>query len=66
MEKGKTKDEPKKVTKKAGTVLDDDMLIQVSGGGAESKLKIYCQCGLGSKPDVNGLCVRCKRKVKPS
>ena len=61
-----SKSEAKKVIKKAGTVLDDDMFKQVSGGVAESKLKIYCQCGLGSRPDVNGLCGRCKRKVKPS
>ena len=52
METDKIKDEPKKVTKKAGTALDDDKLEQVTGGRSPH-LDYFCNC-LNPEPDLNG------------
>ena len=58
METDKIKDELKKVTKKAGTALDDDKLEQVSGGKSPY-LDYFCNCS-NPKPDLNGRCKICK------
>ena len=58
METDKIKDEPKKVTKKTGTALDDDKLEQVTGGRSPY-LDYFCNC-LNPEPDSNGRCKICR------
>ena len=54
------KDELKKVTKKAGTALDDDKLEQVAGGNLGTKS--YCVCET-PVPGYRLICKNCGRRV---